>query len=375
MVNTLTDHQTTTCARLAMKMVQLGVSAKFLGPIVEGPVVSIYKFTPEGSTKVSQIEALSDDFAIALGVEDVLVKRMPGEVAVGIFVPNEDRKWVLWRDVCLVSVNDVNSSFNIPLLLGIDQLGQKVIEDLTLFPHLLIAGSTGSGKSTLLNSILATMVFNLPSTQLQLCLSDTKGVEFGHFIGAPHLLWNPATTVYQTLEQLDWLLEEMESRLKTFGKRGLRNILEYNKDRSDEKARLPYIVLVIDELADLLGNSGRASEKQRASIGKIASEKLSQLAQKARATGIHIIAGTQRPSVKLLEGNIKSNFPARLSFRLPSHADSTTVLSTGGAEHLLSRGDMLFINPSKAGMQRIHAPLTSNDDIKAAIDIAMRRGT
>jgi S-DNA-T family DNA segregation ATPase FtsK/SpoIIIE len=368
----LTDEQLATSSRIALKIAELSLSAKFLQPISVGPIVSVYRFMPQGSTRVSHIEGIAQDLAIALGVEDVFVKRMPGESAVGIFVPNRERKWIYWRDIVGPQVS-ANRDAKVPLLLGVDHLGKIVVEDLTLMPHLLIAGSTGSGKSTLLSSLIGTIVYNLNSSNVKFVLSDTKGVEFGHFIGAPHLLFEPATSVYQTLERFDWLIEEMSARLAKLSKGGFRNVLEYNEKATQSQAeRFPYIVLIIDELADLLQLRSKIGDTGPA-IGKIAESKLAQLAQKARATGIHIIAATQRPSVKLVEGNIKANFPARLTFRLPSEVDSRTVIGTSGAEHLLSRGDMLFVNPNKPGLQRIHAPLASVVDIQAAVEFSTRR--
>jgi S-DNA-T family DNA segregation ATPase FtsK/SpoIIIE len=374
------DEQKAIAAVLAHKIVSLGYSAEFVPPIVTGPVVSVYRFQPYGSTRVSHIEGMAEDFAVALGAEHIFTKRLPGETAVGIFVPNKERKFVLWRDV-ITAIKPGEQ--NIPLLLGIDHLGKIVVEDLSVFPHLLIAGSTGSGKSTLLHSLVAGIVYSVSSSEVKFVLSDTKGVEFGHFIGIPHLLFDePATSVYQTLEQFDWCIEEMQNRLRRFARGQVHNILEWNSKRtkaySDEnpnqsEARLPYIVVVIDELADLLGDSSRPNEKRGPTIGKLATEKIGKLAQKARASGIHLIASTQRPSVKLLEGDIRANFLARLSFRLPDGSSSRTVLATEGAEHLLSRGDMLFINPNKPGMRRIHAPIASPEDIVAAVEYASRR--
>jgi len=379
--STQTDEQRVVASAIAFKLASLGLSAKFAEPISVGPIVSVYRFTPVGSTRVANIEALAQDFAIALGVEDVFVKRMPGEVAVGIFVPNRQRSWVKWRDCVGPQALNQQSLCRVPLLLGIDYLGRRVVEDLTLFPHLLIAGSTGSGKSTLLSSIIATVIYVNKSEDIKFVLSDTTGVEWGHFVGAPHLLFEPATNIYQTLERLDWLIEIMESRLKELSKYGLRNILEYNAEsdrhqlhrKGVSSQKLPYIILIIDELSDLLADRRRENESRSPTLGKVAEAKLCQLAQKARKTGIHIIASTQRPSVKLVQGDIKANFPARLSFRLPSGADSRTVLGTEGAEHLLSRGDMLFINPNKPGLQRLHAAEASLEDIQAAVDVASRK--
>lgn len=264
----------------------------------------------------------------------------------------------------------------IPLLLGVDYLGNILVEDLTLFPHLLIAGSTGSGKSTLLNSLIASLIYADNEERIQFIVVDLKQVEFSCFIGAKHLLFDPAVSVYQALERMDWTIQEMERRLKLFAKDGHRNILEYNSS-PQPKAKIPYIVIVFDELASLLLDSRREGEEEREArgprLGKIAEGKLQQLAEKARATGIHIIAATQRSSVKVVEGNIKANFPARLTFRLPSEADSRTILGTSGAEHLLARGDMLFSSPNRPGLIRIHAPLASLEDIKACIEFAGRR--
>ena len=373
----LTNEQLSVSAAIAFKLASLGLSAKFVEPVSQGPIVTVYRFQPQGSTRVSQIESLAQDFAVTLGVEEVFVKRMPGETAIGIAVPNRERNWVQWRNI-VGTINTRNwilsdtkgVEFQIPLLLGIDQVGECIIEDLTLMPHLLLAGSTGSGKSTLLNSIIASLIYGYSPTCIRFIMSDTKGVEFLHFTGAPHLLYNPCTSVYQTAERLTWLISEMELRLKKYPQYNARNILEYN---SKSPSKLPYIVVIIDELADLLQDKRKQDEESRGpSIGKIIEAKLCHLAQKARASGIHIIASTQRPSVKLIEGNIKANFPARLTFRLPSEADSRTVLGTSGAEHLLSRGDMLFINPNKPGLQRIHAPIASIEDIKAAVEYSVR---
>jgi S-DNA-T family DNA segregation ATPase FtsK/SpoIIIE len=352
---------------LQHKMTTLGLCAKHVESVV-GPIVTVYKFLPLGSTRVSNIEGLSQDFAVALSVEDVFVKRMPGEAAVGIFVPNRERKNVLWRDIC-----SVPSDTYIPLILGIDVNGRRVVEDLTTLPHLLIAGSTGSGKSTLLGSLIASFLVN--RRDVYFVLSDTKGVEFNHFARARQLYCPISTTVEGTITRFEMLVDEMERRLRLYADSKHRNILEYNKAFEGTSRRLPYIVVVIDELYDLLTDGRKVQEndeERSTTLGKDASGKLAKLAQKARATGIHIIASTQRPSVKLLEGDIKANFPARITFRLPSEADSRTVLGTGGAEHLLNRGDMLFVNPNKPGLQRIHAPMASLTDISAAVEFAAR---
>jgi S-DNA-T family DNA segregation ATPase FtsK/SpoIIIE len=354
-------------------MSQLGLSVKPLPKDISvGPVVTVYRFEPQGSTKVANIEALADDFAVILKAEDIVVKRLPGEAAVAVFVPNRVREEVRWFNVSSVPTNGERP--HIPLMMGIDHLGKRVIEDLTLFPHLLVAGSTGSGKSTWMNSEVATIASNYSPQEIRLALSDTKGVEFNMFEKLPHLAYKIATSVDETVTMFDQIIKLMENRLKMFSnQQGVRNILEHNAKTSN--TRLSYICLLIDELFDILSDTRRleTDEGRSPRVGEIARGKLAKIAAKARATGIHVIAATQRPSVKIVEGDIKANFPGRLSFRLPSEADSRTVLGTHGAEHLLSRGDMLFINPNKPGIYRIHAPIARQEDIQACLDYVFQR--
>ena len=370
----MNDLQKATYVVLVHKLTELGLNVRPSDTVSEGPILTIYRVIPFGSTKVSHIEAISADLAIALGVEDVVVKRIPGEAAVSLFIPNKDRRWVDWKlEIGGVATIVKAMKPKVPLFLGVDHLGRYVIEDLTLFPHLLIAGSTGGGKSTLTTSLIGTLAWLYKPNEVRFALSDTKGVEFGHFIGLPHLLFDPATNIYRTLEQMDWLIEEMERRLHLCSKAQVHNIIEYNERFTT--TTLPYVVFLIDELADLLLDSRKEGDEGKGpTLGKIAHGKLFKLAQKARATGIHVIASTQRPSVKLVDGDVKANFPARLSFRLPSEADSRTVLGTSGAEHLLARGDMLFISPNKPGISRVHAPKSEVEDVKACVEYASRRG-
>jgi len=358
----LSPSQKETLAKLTLKLLELRLDVTF-ELLREGPVVTAYGFAPQGATRVAQLEAVGSDLAVALGVEDVLVKRMPGDSAVSVCVPNAQRKGVAFRDV--VGRKNANAQ-RVPLLFGVDQFGSLFVEDLTELPHLLIAGSTGSGKSTLLASMLGNIVYSMPASAVRLLLSDTKGVEFTPFIGAPHLSEKPLTSVYQTLEAMDWLINETESRLRRLAQTSVRNIHEYNINADALRAeRMPYVVLVIDELADIMTHRG---EKRGES--KLASDKLSKIVQKARASGIYVVAATQRPSVDVVAGIIKANFPARLTFRLPSVADSRTVLGTSGAEHLLSQGDCLYASPRQAGLRRLHAPLASQGDIRAACEAA-----
>ena len=223
--SSLTPEQTSVVAKLTLKMVELGCEARFIAPVGLGPVISAFRFLPQGRTTVAKLESLADDFAVCLGVEDVLVKRMPGESAVGVFVPNAERRTVDFKDIVGTAMG---TSAKVPLAFGTDVTGKHYIDDLTMMPHLLIAGATGSGKSTLLASLLATIVYSCNIRDVRLVLSDTKGVEFRHFIGSPHLMFDIATSVYQTLEQMDAICDEMEERLSKIGRAGCRNILEYN---------------------------------------------------------------------------------------------------------------------------------------------------
>jgi len=361
----LTQEQLETLASLIERLHSLGVTAKF-ADVAEGPVVTVYRFLPTGKTRVSHLEALSADFAVATGSEAIVVKRVPGDTAVGVFVPNRVRVPVHFRD-CVAKAWGVKDEKAVPLCLGIDNYGNFVVEDLAEMPHLLVAGSTGSGKSTLLTSLIAASVYLVDSSRLALILSDTKGVEFAHFAKVPHLLFEPATSPYQTCERMEWLVNETDRRMKEFKYAGLRNIKEYNEGNQKP---FPFIILIIDELADILTDRSKTDDKL--SLGKLAAAQLSRIVARSRAAGCYVIAATQRPSVDIVAGSIKSNFPARISFRLPSQIDSRTVLGYGGAEHLLSQGDMLFVNPNKPGLIRLHAPLASYVDVEACVEASVR---
>ena len=330
---------------------------------------------PIGSTRASHIEAIADDLALTLQVESVLVRQLPQEGCVGIFVPipADEVKVVMWRDLFADAAKFKH--MEIPLCLGIDWLGNSVYDDLTKLPHLLVAGSTGGGKSVLMRSIIATIVYNGNNFSssprhpgCKIILSDTKGVEFTDFVGSPSI-WRGvsgeiANSPMRTIEQMDLLCKETDDRLEAFGKLGARNILEYNQLIPVDRL-VPYLVLIIDELADivfLFGEKGRAA--------KIGSDKLDYLTRKARAAGIHVIAGTQRPSVDTVKGIIKANFNARLSFKTSSAIDSKVILDETGAEHLLERGDMLYKSPNMPGLQRLHSGYASSADIKGALEFA-----
>jgi DNA segregation ATPase FtsK/SpoIIIE, S-DNA-T family len=365
----LTEEQVQVFATLVSKMRALQVDASPLPTVTVGPVVSVYRFEPKGSTRISQLEGLSRDFALALNVEDVLVKRMPGDSAVGVFVPNKERKGVTFLET-ISYVWPLKDKLNIPLNLGITQLGDPLIEDLSTLPHLLVAGSTGSGKSTLLSSIITTIVATKSADEVRLVLSDTNGVEFGHFIGAPHLVFEPATSVYKTLDHIEWLSGETNDRLAKFAKASCRNITEFNL-HATLKNKLPFLVLIIDEIADMMLHKHK-NEDEKVSVSKLFENNLCLLVGRCRKAGIHVIASTQRPSVNIVTGSIKANFPARLSLKLPSAVDSRTILDTEGAEHLLVPGDMLYQSPLRAELIRAHAPITRNAEIVATIEAILR---
>ena len=367
-----TPDQTLTITRIVVKLASLGHEVTWAEPITVGPLVTTYRFQPKAQSKVSAIVGLTQDLALVLGVNDVMIQRLPGEHYIGVTVPNAERHVVLWRD----TLGDARSagltspapsvgldSLSVPVNFGVDAEGRLFRDDLTRMPHLLIAGSTDSGKSTLLSSIIASIIYWRSPEDVELLLSDTKAVEFGAFTGAPHLRCDPMTTTYQTLEKMDGLTKEIDARLARLAKFGYQNIGQF---KAAGLNNMPYIVLVIDELADFFPEDDRAQ-------CRVSGAKLGRIVQKSRATGIHVIAATQRPSVNVVSGSIKANFPARLSFRLPSETDSRTVLGQGGAEHLLSRGDMLFLSPSRPALLRLHSALADQRDIRAAVEDATLR--
>ena len=354
-----TDDQKQIITTVVIKLSQLGHEVSWQEPITTGPVITTYRFAPRSATKVSQICSAAQDLALALKVEDVVVRRLPGEGVIGVSVPNATRTMVLWRDT--LSLEDTSP---IPLNLGVDSQGRLYRDDLAKLPHLLVAGSTGGGKSTWLNSAIASLMYWRTPEQVRFILSDTKQVEFTHFRGAPHLLCEPCGSMYQTWEAMDWLIDQMEARLKTIGCWSCQNITQYHQ--KNPQHQMPYYILIIDELADILGGDKRGE-------AKIANAKLGRIVQKSRAAGVHVIAATQRPSVNIVAGSIKANFTARLTFRLPSDADSRTVINGSGADHLLSQGDMLYIGSMTPGAKRLHSAYASLDDIKQAVEVASLR--
>ena len=320
-----------------------------------GPMVTTYEFKPEAGVKYSRVTGLADDLCLAMRAESILIERMPGKSTVGIQVPNHERETIHLRDV-LESETFAKAKSRLTLAMGKDINGRIVTADLNAMPHVLIAGSTGSGKSVAINAMIMSLLFRTTPAQVRLILVDPKRVELGMYEGIPHLFTPIITEPKLAANALRNAVREMERRLKLLASRSVRNIDQYNKlfegimpslfDDGETEEPLPYIVIIIDELADLM-------MLDRANV----EESITRLAQMARAVGIHLVLATQRPSVDVITGLIKANVPTRISFRLATKVDSRTILDTNGAEALLGRGDMLFLPPGTSRLMRLHAPV------------------
>ena len=339
-----------------------------------GPVVTTFEFKPEAGIKYSRITNLTDDLCLALKAESILIERMAGKSTVGIQVPNRERE-IIWLREGLESAEFIGSKSKLTLALGKDINGRIVTADLNGMPHLLIAGSTGTGKSVAINAMIMSMLYKATPEQVRLVLVDPKRLELGVYEGVPHLYTPIITEPKLAAIALRNAVREMERRLKLLAEKGVRNIDQYNKLFDEEATRslfgddsedrpLPYIVIIIDELADLMMlDSGNVEES------------VTRLAQMARAVGIHLVLATQRPSVDVITGLIKANFPARMSFRVATKVDSRTILDANGAEALLGRGDMLYLPSGSARVHRLHAPLVTEKEIAAVVEFWRAQGT
>jgi S-DNA-T family DNA segregation ATPase FtsK/SpoIIIE len=339
-----------------------------------GPVITMYEFEPAPGIKVSRIVNLADDLALALRALSVrIVAPIPGKSVVGVEVPNAQRNVVLLRDLLAhPSYHEAPSKLTLPL--GKDIFGNPMTSDLTQMPHLLVAGATGTGKSVFLNALLCSIFFKATPEEVKLLLIDPKLLEFSMYDGIPHLISEVVTNPKRAAAALMGVVAKMEERYRLMAERGVRNIGQYNRavaresnrgrGSDEEPARpLPYIVVIIDELADLMIVSARDVE-----------EALTRLAQMARAAGIHLILATQRPSVDVITGLIKANFPARISFQVSSRTDSRTVLDSNGAERLLGMGDMLFLPPGTSKLTRIHGPYISEKEVHELTNFLREQG-
>ncbi|OQA04753.1 MAG: DNA translocase SpoIIIE [bacterium ADurb.Bin400] len=323
-----------------------------MGDVNIGPTVTQYTLKPSGGVKLNQIVARQNDLALALSAKSLRVEApIPGKNLVGIEIPNKIAAKVTLREV-LVSKEIKTIKSKLALALGRDVAGEPVAIDLEKMPHMLIAGATGSGKSVCINAIIVTLLYNNAPNDLRLILVDPKRVELTGYNGIPHLLTPVVTEVDKTVSTLKWAVHEMERRYEMFARLGKRNITAYNMAPGEE-GKLPYIVIIIDELADLMATSAKEVE------GSIV-----RLAQMARATGIHLIVATQRPSVDVLTGLIKANIPSRVAFATASQVDSRTILDMSGAEKLLGNGDMLFMGNGVDKPRRIQGCYVSDNEIE-----------
>ena len=338
-----------------------------------GPVVTTFEFKPEAGIKYSRITNLCDDLCLALKAESILIERMAGKSTVGIQVPNRQRE-IIWLRENIESQEFMGSKSKMTIAMGKDINGRIVTADLAGMPHLLIAGSTGAGKSVAINAMIMSILYKATPDQVRLILVDPKRLELGNYEGVPHLYTPIITEPKLAANALRNAVREMERRLKLLAAKGVRNIDQYNRlfdrngtpslfdEESDEKP-IPYIVIIIDELADLMMLDSHNVE-----------ESITRLAQMARAVGIHLVLATQRPSVNVITGLIKANFPARVSFRVATKVDSRTILDANGAEALLGKGDMLYLPSGSARVHRLHAPFVTEKEIAAVVEFWKSQG-
>jgi S-DNA-T family DNA segregation ATPase FtsK/SpoIIIE len=338
-----------------------------------GPVVTTFEFKPEAGIKYSRITNLCDDLCLALKAESILIERMAGKSTVGIQVPNRQRE-IIWLREIIESQEFMGSKSKLTIAMGKNINGLINTADLAGMPHLLIAGSTGAGKSVAINAMIMSILYKATPDQVRLILVDPKRLELGNYEGVPHLYTPIITEPKLAANALRNAVREMERRLKLLAAKGVRNIDQYNKlfdagatpslfaEEGDEKP-IPYIVIIIDELADLMMLDSSNVE-----------ESITRLAQMARAVGIHLVLATQRPSVDVITGLIKANFPARVSFRVATKVDSRTILDANGAEALLGKGDMLYLPSGSARVLRLHAPFVTEKEIAAVVEFWKAQG-
>jgi S-DNA-T family DNA segregation ATPase FtsK/SpoIIIE len=328
-----------------------------------GPVITAYEFEPAAGVKISRVVNLADDLALALKSASVrIVGPIPGRGTVAIEVPNDEPATVYLREI-FVSSEFAESKGRLPLALGKDVNGTPVVSDLTAMPHLLVAGATGSGKSVGLNAMICSILYKATPDAVRFLLIDPKRLELSVYEGIPHLLAPVVTDAKEAAARLKWIVGKMDERYKLLQGKQVRHIEGYNKAVAVEE-RLPYWVVVVDELADLM----------MVSAGDVQTS-LVRLAQVARAVGIHLIIATQRPSVDVVTGLIKANFPTRVAFQVASRVDSRTILDGNGAEQLLGRGDMLFVPPGANKQLRVHGAWVADEEVRAVCDFLRRQGT
>ena len=365
-----------TAAKIKSKFEEFNV----LGSVTQinpGPVVTTFEFKPEAGVKYSRITTLTEDLCLGLQAESILIERIPGKPTVGIEVPNSKREVISLRQI-LESDEFLSSASPLTVALGKDINGRIKVAALDTMPHLLIAGSTGAGKSVMLNSLIMSVLYKATPHQVRLIMVDPKRLEFGLYEGIPHLLTPVITDAKKATNALRNAVLEMERRLKLLASQGVRNIDQYNKKvrqiqlkprslfeddvEEEQLEEIPYVLILIDELADLM-------MLERANV----EESVTRLAQMARAVGMHLVLATQRPSVDVITGLIKANFPSRISFRVATRVDSRTVLDVMGAEHLLGRGDMLFLPPGSSRLVRVHGSYVSEAETNEVVEFWKRQ--
>jgi S-DNA-T family DNA segregation ATPase FtsK/SpoIIIE len=362
---------------LEKKLSDFDVSGKVVA-VSPGPVVAMYEFEPAPGIKINKVVNLADDLALALRAESIrIVAPIPGKGVIGIEIPNAERDIVRLKDIIASEAFERQKS-KLTLALGKDIMGNPLTTDLARMPHLLIAGATGSGKSVGLNAMICSVLYKATPDDVKLILIDPKRIELSIYEGIPHLIVPVVTDAKKATRALHWAVQEMERRYALMAEKGVRNIYRFNQKSMKEQGaakdnarsedsgapeeKLPLILIVIDELADLMLVASRDVELA-----------LTRLAQMARAAGIHLLIATQRPSVDVLTGIIKANFPTRLSFQVSSRTDSRTILDANGAENLLGNGDMLLLPPGTAKLQRIHGAYVSESEIRRIIDFLKKQ--
>ena len=368
-----------TAVRIKSKFEEFNV----LGNVVQinpGPVVTTFEFKPEAGIKYSRIISLNEDLCLGLQAESILIERIPGKPTVGIEVPNTRREVIALRQM-LESDEFAQSHSRLTIPLGKDINGRIRVAALDTMPHLLIAGSTGSGKSVMINSMIMSILYKSTPDEVRMIMVDPKRLELGLYEGIPHLLTPVITDPKKATNALRNAVLEMERRLRLLAEYGVRNIDQFNKkirklqeeprslfadqdETADDLRPLPYILVLIDELADLMMLEGRNVE-----------ESVTRLAQMARAVGMHLVLATQRPSVDVITGLIKANFPARISFRVATRVDSRTILDVMGSEHLLGKGDMLFLPPGSSRLTRVHGAFVTETEINRVVDFWKEQAT
>lgn len=349
-----------TSKQLEQKLKNFGVSGKVVG-ISPGPVVTTYEYAPAPGIKISKIVGLADDLALGLKAKSVrVVGSVPGKAALGIEIPNVDRQIVYIRD--LIGADDFRGAdMKLSIALGLDVVGNIAVADLAKMPHLLIAGATGAGKSVAINTIIGSILFNATPEEVRFLMVDPKRIELSGYEGIPHLLHPVVVEPKMASRALQWAVREMERRYRLLEEAHVKSFDSYNES-SEEK--LPYIVIIVDELADLMMVASKDVESS-----------IARLAQMARAAGMHLILATQRPSVDVLTGLIKANFPTRISFKVSSKIDSRTIIDTSGAECLLGMGDMLYLPPGSSNLQRIHGAFISEEETSKLVSFLKNQGS